>query len=414
MSSKLWLSAICLTIIVNSDGFLKMGLSGYVAGSMNYIRMTAIFLLILTLILVPVLLNGTMARKQLQVIALGIVGSAMVIAFSTRGSVMRGSYDAMCYMTFFLILSMGYNRGLRNVLDWSRVFQLTFYLSVGLMLVAMLAGAHLDPLGRLSGIFPTSSIFATAFALIFLGIVKHRNVSPTLFLATVALIGFSGTRAALLQVFAILSRTISLRRGNMALRLLVLVGVIGGAYFLGQDSLEALADMRVLSVSDLESGSASTRLLWYYNGWRYLVETAFLGGGGAGFSYAMNWGYLMHFDLMRIWIDYGVLPFAILLLTPLAVCWSTARSEWWIYYAMAFIAPGFHNALQAPELLVLSAAVMTLPRTILLEQPAVMPPAADDSRYPPRVAESHPVQMETRTNTPYERWQTGANKDSKL
>ena len=339
--------AFCLTALIHFDGFVRLFSPSFITGSMNFIKICLYWLLLISVIFVLTFLNHRIKKRFMKNGLVIIILGVSLIPGIINGNINRGIYDFL--VITFLFSSVTIIRSYNLLFEIDRKYML-LGLSIAFVLFTLLSviiGSYVDELGRFSGFLTQSSIFANYAALLAYVTLVLNSQKPWLTI-TIPFILMSGTRSALLSLM------LSYFQNTRALiRILIL---LIPALLLYSTSLE----LRIFNFADFEnSGSGSTRLIWYTLAWDELKATSYLGGYGARFSNELIGNYPLHFDLLRIWLEYGIVTMIIFIILTFNVL-SNCNGNIYVNFCALFILPGFHNALQAPELILVLLIVITL------------------------------------------------------
>jgi hypothetical protein len=355
-----FLIAFFVTFIVNSDGFINVVRERHIPGSLNYVRIILIFLAAVGVLAITIQVSrkcSVLARIYFSMVALLC---SLMLVFAIKGNFFIGIYDSICIATFLIICGFSLMDQIWNFANWGRIFSFVIIMHVNISLLPILFDQHLDALGRFSGLITTSSIFGSATAILYLGYTKFtKKTDFRNLIVTASLIYFSGTRTAFLQLFGALFPY--LKRSNreaikflLALAIFISIGVLSVNF-----GWIVLPDqIRVLELNNVNEDSFRTRLYWYSSAWSYLSSTSFMGGAGSGHSRELAGGALLHFDLLRLWVDYGIIVTLSVFLMTIFAAKANKGEHWWIYFISVFFLPLFHNSLQAPEILFICALVI--------------------------------------------------------
>lgn len=348
--------SLIISIFIHSDGIIKLFSNNYTAGSFNFIRIIILF----SLSLILILSLKVISKKQAFIIILGLLSFSIVLLNSLHGNANQAIYDSICIITFFMICSIFKNERIYNTNIIFYGFGYLFIWSILFTIIAIYFENYYDESFRFSGIFPTSSIFAISTALILvitakLGRGNIFNISISVFM-----ISLSGTRVALFVACVAPIYMLINNNEKSFNKIFIMMVSISAWFFIQFYFIDHISSLRIISFDD-QLGSSNTRIYWYQRAWDYIISTSFFGGGSQSF-YLTN-GNLLHFDLLRFWVDYSIISVIVILMVVIFILIDNSYNFLYflIFFIFVFIFPGFHNALQAPELILLCAVALAVP-----------------------------------------------------
>lgn len=309
--------ATALVAILHIDGIFRyVFLKNHRPGSINP-QLAAVLLVIFGIIYIYKVFIPWLARG-LPVLGKNtfLMASALsvLVIFGHGGELNKVARDISYLMTMWLCFAI------------IRAYNLVFHAEVGKFLAILLISSCIilpslhffifqQDSGRFGGFMLSEPIFANSMVMIMTMAFSFRLSRELLVIGSV-FSGFwifmSGTRTAMFLFLLLLGyvwlfdfgrRCLTWKRGMIALVLFMSgLGVFITTY---AQNAEAMADVRVLSVSDMEGGSLATRTLWYGLLFNRLMTERMVGGFGAGSSEAYI-GEITHFDFLRFWHDYSI------------------------------------------------------------------------------------------------------------
>ncbi|MCE8027085.1 hypothetical protein HOP54_00070 [Halomonas daqingensis] len=304
------LIALFLSSVLFYEGYFVLFFGIKEAGSLNPYLATILAFVGLVLFLI----NN---RVNLCIFGVYALLSLFILTFTAfnDGAWAKALRD-QAYMTIFCFFFFYFYTKSRKASFSSESF--SFYLAFFSIGLYPSLGLFLD-FSAYEGRFPGFSLSPPVFAngillsyLVFRNIAFERKIACfVFFVLAVFFITKSGTRSALVMILIYELVYIFMRRSGGGGRLcIVLAAVVGLALFLFL-SFDG-AEHRVISITDTESGSLSTRMQWYVLLLEDIYNSVFFGGFGAGAAEA-RLGYIPHFDLLRFWYDYSVVFFILFL-----------------------------------------------------------------------------------------------------
>jgi hypothetical protein len=352
--------ALSIVFVICFDGFIRLFSNSHTTGDLNYIRsiisLTICFGVLLYLKCVPLFVGS----NALSLAFTCLLFLCILISLIDNPN----SYVLVDIVNLFLlyISFMAFSELKRKCeQDFSLICNAIFYCYFVFICAAMLMIGDAEE-DRFSGMQLASSIFGMSVSLIFVAVygAVSRNLAMLIMAAVwcLAIIILSGTRASLVS-FVLLFLIMIYRSGwrgrilffAMALILLTVV------WAFMDEILAAVvrSELRIYSADDLEGGSAGTRLFWYWATLDALMKNGIYGGHGVNSHMLLTGGNILHFDLLRFWYDYGLIAALLVSMLHFVQMGTLKTVEKIMLFFSVFVLLGFHNFLQAPDLVMLAA-----------------------------------------------------------
>ena len=347
--------------LISVDGFFRLLDRAYVAGSNNFLSATTYFLLVTFLYLKA---NKFSIDRYEAFFVFFAAFCVVVASVLPGGEILKGGRDVIYLFSIFFTMYFFRSR------SDSFVFHLSKSILVFCVLLSALGGwllsSYEDGSGRFMGFQASPTIFSNVvmLACITFGVYSKGRYDVLLIPLAMFLISLAGTRANAIGL--LLYFLYSVRHRIRAKYLLLLLLSILLVLYVFRDAITRTVmdivvqeNSRLLSVNDFEQGSLATRLEWYLLLIDNLKQTYYFGWLGAGAS-EKHIGFITHFDMLRFWYDYGLLFMVVLTLIFYrhlfhsdASVRSRSKAFAIILVCSILVLIGFHNAFQAPPLIIL-------------------------------------------------------------
>lgn len=315
---------VIVAVVVNLHGLVRLtAMPSLIPGQLNAVLAPLGFVAVVLWLVSRIFVGQILGRGDLSAVVAMTVGGALIafvglggLPYST-GSTPQKLLRDVAFLGLIVGLAAMVARSLNEGQLDRRDFATGLLLTGGIMFPALgllLFEAAYE--GRHGGFLLTPTMMANA-SLLTVVIAYRCAVNRLLLMSATAITAIvileSGTRAALL-LFAgflafVVARPIFRRSGllvAMSLLIVAAAAAVGAPVLLEQLATADPDAARVVSTSDLETGSLATRLIWAQQLLAELPKSGFVGGFGAGEAEALV-GTLPHLDVLRFWFDYTLL-----------------------------------------------------------------------------------------------------------